>query len=553
MSMLYRCLFLLALLFFTNPVFSAQSPEDLDERTRALSSELRCVVCQNLSVADSPSEMAQQMRAIVREQLQAGKSPDEIKSYFVSKYGEWVLLAPETKGFSLLVWVLPFVALFAGLIIGVWVIRRWTKRKTQTTTVAVDPKVTAWLRKEMTTPELAAPDPEDTSPRAQVLREGMRFLTEIKELDFDFQAGKLGEEDYTALKQEIESKAAVVLQKLESLPAKGPVRKTATKPEQAKQGGNKQLPENRRSIRQWQVIAGAAFLLVFGISVGVFLTQSVRPRGSEGDSMTGGFLTGTSPENGDLPSLMQTGKDAFQKKDWRTAIQAFKKALAVDPKNAEAHTYMAYILMQAGHFDGALQAFDKALSLAPKFQLALWGKGMALYRGKQDYAAARLVFERLLKLSPSGQGRAEVEKVLAEIPPSDKAPLPAAATTPQSSTPSSSSEIIGKISIDPKIKNKVNSQATLFIIAYGEGSKGGAPVAVKKIDRPTFPLTYSLGNENSMMQGSSLPAKVNITVRLDKDGNGMTHEPGDLLGAYKQNPAPVGSKNVDIVIDQVVE
>ena len=122
-----------------------------------------------------------------------------------------------------------------------------------------------------------------------------------------------------------------------------------------------------------------------------------------------------------------------------------------------------------------------------------------------------------------------------------------------SSTPSSSSEIIGKISIDPKIKNKVNSQATLFIIAYGEGSKGGAPVAVKKIDRPTFPLTYSLGNENSMMQGSSLPAKVNITVRLDKDGNGMTHEPGDLLGAYKQNPAPVGSKNVDIVIDQVVE
>ncbi|HEY0723686.1 MAG TPA: cytochrome c-type biogenesis protein, partial [Pyrinomonadaceae bacterium] len=101
----------------------------IDERTREIAAELRCVVCQNLSVADSPSEMAQQMRAIVREQVQAGKNPDEIKDFFVSKYGEWVLLRPKTTGFSALLWILPYVALGIGVVAAFWFIRRWTANK----------------------------------------------------------------------------------------------------------------------------------------------------------------------------------------------------------------------------------------------------------------------------------------------------------------------------------------------------------------------------------------------------------------------------------------
>ena len=101
-------LFLILHLLLLNPLLAAEPP-DIDEQTRNIAQELRCVVCQNLSVADSPSEMAQQMRGVVREQLRAGKTPQEVKDFFVSKYGEWVLLAPKTQGFSLLVWVLPFV------------------------------------------------------------------------------------------------------------------------------------------------------------------------------------------------------------------------------------------------------------------------------------------------------------------------------------------------------------------------------------------------------------------------------------------------------------
>ena len=84
---------------------------EIEDRTREISTELRCVVCQNLSVADSPSEMAQQMRAIVREQVQAGKSTEQIKEFFVSKYGDWVLLRPKTTGVSALLWILPYVVL----------------------------------------------------------------------------------------------------------------------------------------------------------------------------------------------------------------------------------------------------------------------------------------------------------------------------------------------------------------------------------------------------------------------------------------------------------
>ena len=92
---------------------SAQQPARPVAADEALvyevASDLRCVVCQNLSVADSPSEMAGQMRAIVRERLAAGESPAQVRAYFVARYGDWILLAPPRRGFTLIVWVVPYV------------------------------------------------------------------------------------------------------------------------------------------------------------------------------------------------------------------------------------------------------------------------------------------------------------------------------------------------------------------------------------------------------------------------------------------------------------
>jgi cytochrome c-type biogenesis protein CcmH len=532
------------LLTVNNPLHAAVAP-DLEDQTRALAAELRCVVCQNLSVADSPSEMAQQMRAIVREQLQAGKTPEQVKDFFVSKYGEWVLLKPKTSGFGLLLWLLPYLALGAGVIIALWIIRRWTRRKAQPAPNLV-PGDMERVRSEILRDDFERAESEDTSPRAELLREGARLRAELRELEFDFQAGKHSQADFVALTSEIENKAAVVMAKLDALPS--PAIVSSAKEKKPVQGPAKITEQNRRRLRGWQLAAGGSFLLLFGLALGIFLTQSLRPRMSEQDTMTGDFMTGTS--GGASAALLQEGKQAFAKQEFAKAIEAFKQVLTQEPNQPEAHAYMGFILVQAGHGDGALMAFEKALAAAPNFPMALWGKGMVLYQDKKDYPGARVVLEKLLQLMPPGEERNEVIKVLAEIPaagaPSQKAPVAPATASPGQT-------LSGKITVDVKLKDKIDTQAALFIIARPAGGAAGPPLAVKKIDKPTFPLSYSLGQENVMMQGTPFAGKINIAVRLDKDGNAMTREAGNLVGDYKKNPVEVGSQNVDIILDQITQ
>ena len=108
------------------PALSAAEDSALEARTSALASTLRCPVCQGESIQDSPSELAQNMRAVVRDQLQAGRTPDEVKQYFVSKYGEWILLEPEMKGLNVLLYVFPVVLVVGGLALVVVLVKRWT-------------------------------------------------------------------------------------------------------------------------------------------------------------------------------------------------------------------------------------------------------------------------------------------------------------------------------------------------------------------------------------------------------------------------------------------
>jgi len=101
----------------------------LEARTSAVASQLRCPVCQGVSIQDSPSELAQQIRMVVKEQLATGKSPREVRAWFVSKYGEWILLSPEPKGFNWVVYVLPVALILGGIATVVMVVRRWTAQE----------------------------------------------------------------------------------------------------------------------------------------------------------------------------------------------------------------------------------------------------------------------------------------------------------------------------------------------------------------------------------------------------------------------------------------
>ncbi len=96
----------------------------LEARVQKLGKELRCAVCQGVSIADSPASMARAQLDKVRELVAAGKSDEEITDYFVARYGEWVLLEPPKHDWNLLVWLGP-VALIVG---GAFVISRQIKR-----------------------------------------------------------------------------------------------------------------------------------------------------------------------------------------------------------------------------------------------------------------------------------------------------------------------------------------------------------------------------------------------------------------------------------------
>lgn len=101
---------------------------EFEEQAQLLAAELRCPVCQNLSVGDSPSEMANQMRELVREKLKNGESPEQIRAYFVSRYGEWILLAPKRQGFNWVAWLLPFGAILGGVGVIGFVVHRSVSR-----------------------------------------------------------------------------------------------------------------------------------------------------------------------------------------------------------------------------------------------------------------------------------------------------------------------------------------------------------------------------------------------------------------------------------------
>ena len=110
----------------TTASLTAPGDSALEARTTAVASQLRCPVCQGLSIQDSPSDLARSMRSLVHEQLAAGQSPDQVKAYFVSKYGEWILLAPSTRGFNLVAYIAPIIIVLAGAIVIALAVRRWT-------------------------------------------------------------------------------------------------------------------------------------------------------------------------------------------------------------------------------------------------------------------------------------------------------------------------------------------------------------------------------------------------------------------------------------------
>ncbi len=115
-----RAAILLSVLLFLPCPLAAVEPGEilkdpvLEERARTISKELRCLVCQNQSIDDSDADLARDLRVLVRERLTAGDSDDQVISYIVSRYGDFVLLRPPVNKSTAILWGGPALILLAG-------------------------------------------------------------------------------------------------------------------------------------------------------------------------------------------------------------------------------------------------------------------------------------------------------------------------------------------------------------------------------------------------------------------------------------------------------
>jgi cytochrome c-type biogenesis protein CcmH len=106
---------LIPVLGWTAEAQPASADPALEKRLTNLASELRCLVCQNQSLADSHADLAVDLRNQVREQMKAGKSDDEIRDWLTARYGDFVLYRPPLKPRTVLLWLGPFLLLAAGV------------------------------------------------------------------------------------------------------------------------------------------------------------------------------------------------------------------------------------------------------------------------------------------------------------------------------------------------------------------------------------------------------------------------------------------------------
>ncbi len=128
--MLSRLLFT-SMLILTAPSFllaDVQNETALDRQVREISKTLRCTVCQTENIWESGAPLAQQMRDVVRERLTRGHSREDIQEYFLSRYGDYIMMKPPTHGVNWILWIAPFILLFGGGILLYKEVIGWVRR-----------------------------------------------------------------------------------------------------------------------------------------------------------------------------------------------------------------------------------------------------------------------------------------------------------------------------------------------------------------------------------------------------------------------------------------
>ena len=133
----------LILAMLAGPVFAVQPDEvlpdpALEARARVLSKDLRCLVCRNENIDESNADLARDLRLAVRERLVAGDTNEEVISYLVDRYGEYVLLRPPATGMNLILWMAGPLMLLTGIGVAAVALRRRPEASRRDTALTSD-------------------------------------------------------------------------------------------------------------------------------------------------------------------------------------------------------------------------------------------------------------------------------------------------------------------------------------------------------------------------------------------------------------------------------
>ena len=311
---------------------------------------------------------------------------------------------------------------------------------------------------------------------------------------------------------------------------------------------------NRAALVGFAWGAGSVIVLV---GLGYFVMNQAKSRDANG-SMTGGQTSTMMPAQppadpavqrleaavksapDDLDKRIDLAKLYLERDNLMGVFDQTQYVLAKSPNDTRALTYQALVRMAMGQSTDAESMLEKATKIDPQFidaEVALAWVKTTMGKSKEAEAAIK----QAEKTHPEEKARLEqvyaqmktqgAQRQQASLPPDHPAlPAPGAAATEsaaapvaQASTENEPGAIHITVALDPAAKSK---QGVLFVMARAEGVTAGPPLAVKRIESPTFPMEIDLSSADSMM-GQPLPPKVRVEARLVTGGNVMEHSPND--------------------------
>ena len=256
--------------------------------------------------------------------------------------------------------------------------------------------------------------PLPPDPREPLVERKLAALRALRELDFEHESGHVSDDDYLELRARYEAETAAVLSELDRL------------------GGEPEPAPPRRAPKTAATTSAWRHPLVLGVGI----MRYTEPDRSAGTPMPGsrplasldspgappapGGAGAAPASRGPLPpemlrGMLQAARQSLEAERFGEAIAAYQAVLKRDPSNVDAMTHLGLIVAMGGHADSALETFNKALSIDPNYAPAYLYRGQVLLESKKDTAGAIAAWEKFVAVSPPGEQRERVAKMVADV------------------------------------------------------------------------------------------------------------------------------------------